>query len=272
MGGLDVAMNAQAVEVERRLGRPIMSSMHAFFSLGGLVGSVAGAGLLTMPWSGATTMAVAAGMMALVAVPAGRWLLAESRPPREQRERLGAADILRPRLLAIGVLAFCALFAEGAVGDWSSLFLSRQTGASAAAAAMGFAAFSVTMTLARFAGDRAVARIGGRRSLVIGGLLAFAGMTLAIAIPQLWVGVIGFALMGLGFANMVPVLFSAAGRAGATPQAGIAVVSMIAYAGSLLGPPLIGGLSEHVGLAQALSLVAAFGLLVALGARAIPES
>lgn len=272
MGGLDVAMNAQAVEVERRLSRPIMSSMHAFFSLGGLIGSIAGAGLLTMPWSGATTMAVAAGMMALVAVPAGRWLLAERRPPREQREHLGAADILRPRLLAIGVLAFCGLFAEGAVGDWSSLFLTRQTGASPAAAATGFAAFSVTMTLARFAGDRAVARIGARRSLVIGGLLAFAGMTLALAIPQLWVGVIGFALMGLGFANMVPVLFSAAGRAGATPQAGIAVVTMIAYAGSLLGPPLIGGLSEHVGLPQALSLVAAFGLLVALGARAIPES
>ena len=272
MGGLDVAMNAQAVEVERRLARPVMSSMHAFFSLGGLIGSVVGAAVLSMSWPAALTLLGAGLAMAPFAALTGRWLLAEEVAPQASKARLDAADILRPRLLAIGVLSFCALFAEGAVGDWSSLFLTRQVGATPAAAAMGFAAFSITMTLARFAGDRAVAWIGARRSLVVGGILAFAGMALALAVPHLAAGVAGFALMGLGFANMVPVLFSAAGRAGATPGAGIAVVTMIAYAGSLLGPPLIGALSGHVGLTSALSVVAVFGLLVAIGARAVPDT
>ncbi|MFO1148374.1 MAG: MFS transporter [Alsobacter sp.] len=271
MGGADVSMNAQAVLIERAMGRPIMSSQHAFYSLGGLIGAVLGGVLLGLPWDGSVNMVAAGLVMFGVAAWAGQFLLREAGHEREATARLGAQDVLRPRLLAIGFLAFASFFSEGAVGDWSSIFLTRHTGASPAMAALGFAGFSVTMTLARFAGDRVVARLGPRRSLVGGGLLAAAGMALALALPSLWTGVLGFALIGLGFANIVPVLFSAAGRVGATPGAGIAVVTMIAYGGLLVGPPLIGGLSEWVGLSGALLVVALLGLIVAAGARVVPE-
>lgn len=270
MGGVDISMNAQAVTVERLNGRPIMSSLHAFYSLGGLVGAVAGGGLLAMPWDGSLNMVGAAVILLVAGLVAGRSLLAEDAGGQTGEARLSWAAILRPRLLAIGALSFFAFFSEGAVGDWSSLFLTRHTGASAAMAALGFAAFSVTMTLARFMGDRVVVILGPRRSLAAGGLLAAAGMTLAILVPVLPVGILGFALMGFGFANIVPILFSAAGRAGATPGAGIALVTMIAYGGLLVGPPLIGGLAEIVGLTAALGVVAVFGLLVALGVKAVP--
>jgi MFS family permease len=271
MGGTDVSMNAQAVQIERAMGRPIMSSLHAFYSLGGLIGAVLGGALLGMPWDGSLNMVAAGLVMLALAAWAGRLLLPEAPQEREATTRLRVQDVLRPRLLAIGFLAFAAFFSEGAVGDWSSIFLTRHTGASPALAALGFAGFSVTMTLARFAGDRVVTRIGPRASLVGGGLLAAAGMALALAVPNLWAGVAGFALIGLGFANIVPVLFSAAGHVGATPGAGIAVVTMIAYGGLLVGPPLIGGLAEWVGLPAALLVVAVLGLIVAAGARVVPE-
>ncbi len=271
MGGADVSMNAQAVLIERAMARPIMSSLHAFFSLGGLIGAVLGGVLLGLPWDGSINLIVTGLVMLGIAAWAGRPLLPEDKHEREATTRLSAQDVLRPRLLAIGFLAFASFFSEGAVGDWSSIFLTRHTGASPATAALGFAGFSVTMTIARFAGDRVVARLGPRRSLVGGGLLAAAGMALALAVPHLWAGVAGFALIGLGFANAVPVLFSAAGRVGATPGAGIAVATMIAYGGLLIGPPLIGGLSEWIGLSAALTVVALFGIVVAAGARVVPE-
>jgi fucose permease len=266
-----VSMNAQAVQIERAMGRPIMSSLHAFYSLGGQIGAVLGGLLLGLPWDGSINMVGAGLVMLGFAAWAGRSLLPQERHEREARTRLAPQDVFRPRLLAIGVLAFAAFFSEGAVGDWSSIFLTRHTGASPALAALGFAGFSVTMTLARFAGDRVGTRLGPRTSLVGGGLLATAGMALALAVPSLWAGMVGFALIGLGFANIVPVLFSAAGRVGATPAAGIAVVTMIAYGGLLVGPPLIGGLAEWIGLPAALSVVALLGLVVAAGARAVPE-
>lgn len=271
MGGLDVSINAQAVTVERAMRRPIMSSLHAYYSLGGLIGSAVGGLLLAQPWDPAWTLAVASALMLAVGIAAGRTLVSDGSAARPAGEKIGMRDVLRLRVLALGGLAFLAFFSEGAVGDWSSIFLTRQTGATPAVAASGFVAFSITMTASRFLGDRVVAALGPRTSLVWGGLLAFAGMVLALAVPNLVAGVIGFALMGVGFANMVPVVFSAAGRAGVSPSAGIAVVTMIAYGGLLLGPPLIGGLSELVGLAPALSVVAVFGLLLAAGARLIPK-
>jgi MFS family permease len=271
MGGLDVSVNAQAVTVERRMRRPIMSSLHAFYSLGGLIGSAVGGFLLAQPWDPAFTLLAASALMLVVGVVAGRTLVPDGSATRPADEKIRTRDVLRLRVLALGGLAFLAFFSEGAIGDWSSIFLTRQTGATPAVAATGFVAFSITMTVSRFLGDRVVAALGPRPSLVWGGLLAFAGMVLALAVPNLVAGVIGFALMGVGFANIVPVLFSAAGRAGVSPSAGIAVVTMIAYGGLLIGPPLIGGLSELVGLSAALSVVAVFGLLLALGARVIPD-
>jgi MFS family permease len=271
MGGVDVSVNAQAVTVERAMRRPIMSSLHAFYSLGGLIGSAAGGLLLAQPWDPAWTLLVLSVIMLAVGVAAGRVLMDDKAAPRAEGEKIRIKDVLRFRVLALGGLAFVAFFAEGAIGDWSSVFLTRQTGATPAVAALGFVAFSITMTASRFLGDRVVAVLGPRPSLVWGGLLAAAGMTLALVVPTLVAGVVGFALMGVGFANIVPVLFSAAGRAGVSPSAGIAVVTMIAYGGLLLGPPLIGGLSELVGLTAALSVVALFGLLLAAGASLVPK-
>jgi MFS family permease len=266
-GGLDVAMNAQAVAVERAYGRPIMGSFHALFSLGGLAGAAMG-GLVVeagiSPLRHFTGAVLTLGLFTvLVAVPR---LLASEREPAAR----GGGFRLPPRsLLVIGAIAFCAMMSEGSVADWGAIFLHREVGTDEGSAAGGFAAFSITMALARFFGDRFAARLGTVRLVRLGGAIAAAGLALALAVGHTAVALAGFAAMGIGLAPIIPLIFSAAGRTpGMEAGPALAVTTTIGYSGFLLGPPLIGFVAQAYGLRAALGIVVIMCLAVALLAPA----
>lgn len=277
-GATEVPMNGQATLVEARDGVPRMSAFHGCFSLGGFLGSGLAALLLRAGHDARATLLVAGVASAALSVFATRTLLRDAPAPgahgpgahatAEREARPSLATAVRDRLLlALGALGFLGLFGEGAMSDWSALALQRTAGAGVDAAALGYAAFSVAMTAGRFTGDATVGRVGRARTLRASGLLAAAGLTLALTAPY-WAAVSGYALVGLGYANLVPILFSAGGRrAGA---AGIAAVSTLAYLGLVVGPPVVGGLSTLLGsLPLALGVVAVFALVIALGAGAV---
>lgn len=258
-GLLDVSMNSHASDVERRWGAAIMSSFHGAFSLGGLVGAVIGGALLAMGLGPAGEMTVAGSLnlvLALLAFPAlGRGVQPDAHE----------AGLAWPGRAAWGLcaIAFCCLMLEGAVADWSAIYLTTVARLSEAAAASGYAAFSVAMMAGRFAGDVVVRHLG-RRAVVVGGTaLALAGIALSAAVPEGVAATLGFLLVGLGLSNVVPVVFSAAARTGRTAAAGIAAVASCGYVGFIGGPPLIGA------VADATSLRAAFGCMILIALAAV---
>ncbi|MBT2227524.1 MFS transporter [Nonomuraea sp. NEAU-A123] len=267
-GVLDVSMNANAVEVERAWGRPIMSSFHAVFSIGGFAGAAAGGLFAHLALSPAATFLSVGVVVALLAVWAASWAL-RSRPAP-----VTSADGVRPGLpkgvLFLGVLAFCCLVGEGAAADWSSVYLREDLAASAGFAAAGYAAFSIMMTAGRLAGDRLAVRFGPV-ALVRGcGLLAAAGLGLALTVGHPVAGVAGFGCFGAGLSCIVPQVFSAAGhRDPAFAGRALARVASIGYLGFLSGPVLIGGLAELSGLPRALGVPALLAAFVALAATAL---
>ncbi|HWC01563.1 MAG TPA: MFS transporter [Methylomirabilota bacterium] len=250
---LDVAMNAQGVAVEATLGRPVLSSLHGLFSSGGLAGAAAAVGAMAagVPAAGHVLAVTLASFVVLVAMGGA---LLPTLPTGASRAPVFAWP---PRgLLGLGGLTFCALLAEGAMGDWSAVYLHDALGATRAFAGTGFAAFSLTMAAGRFGGDRLVARLGPAGLLRVSGGLAAVGLVAALAIGHPVVGVAGFALVGFGLANSVPVLFRVAGRMPGVPAGtALAAVATTGYAGFLAGPPAIGLVAESVGLPAALGLV-----------------
>jgi fucose permease len=266
-GLLDVSMNAQAVVVEQRRGRPIMSSFHALFSLGGVAGALLASGAMSL---GLGERAHAA-LVALAAVSLALPGLVPATPTPDAT----APALARPSraLLALGVLALLGLLAEGAMADWSAVYLHDTLGASPAVAAMGFAAFSLAMAVGRIGGDVLVGRLGPRRVLRLSATVAAIGLAAALLVGQPAVAVVGCALVGLGIANIIPVLFSAAARVpGLHAGRGLATVARTGYLGFLAGPPLIGAVAEVAGLALGLGVVSAACGFVALRAGVLPDA
>jgi fucose permease len=268
VGALDVAMNAQGVAVERQARRPIMAALHGMFSLGGMAGAgatalIAAAGIAPLPHFAA--------ICALVALLG----LAGCRPMLPAAAEGGAAGpgFARPSaaLLLPGLVALAGLLSEGAIADWSAVYLSTSLGAGTSLAAAAFAAFSLMMAAGRFSGDRLVAKLGGDRVVRGGGALAAAGLGLTLLIGDSLVAIFGFAMVGAGLSCVFPVVLSAAARTpGLPPSAAIAAVCTVGYVGFLVGPPAIGGLAELIGLPAALGLVVALCALIAVlgsGAR-----
>lgn len=267
-GMLDVAMNAEGAAVERRLGRPAMSSFHAAFSFGALGGAgigalAAAAGVAPLPHL--TLVAIVGGCIALAAIAR----LALEAP---QAPETGPLIAMPTRALAaLGGLAFCVLLAEGSVADWSAIYLREGLGATQAAAAAGLAIFSLTMGIGRLAGDRLVAAFGPRGVATTGLLLATAGLGVVAAAEAPIVAVVGFALVGVGLSTVFPLVVSAAARRPElSPGPAIAAVASAGYAGFLVGPPTIGLLAELLELRAALLLPAALcaGALLLAGTLA----
>ena len=259
---LDVAMNAQAVEVEQRRGRALMSSFHAMFSVGGLAGALLSS-VIIAAGVGAADHILTAALLGSVAILIARPALIAVAP-------FPSPVFVRPTrgLLGLGVLALCALLAEGAIGDWSAVYLMDSRGASQSVAAAGFAAFSLAMAGGRFAGDHVSRWLGAACLLRLSGALAAGGLLLALIVKEPVIAIAGFGLVGLGVANLIPVIFSAAGRAYAVaPGHGLAAVATTGYVGFLAGPPAIGLAAEVVGLPAALGIVALACAAVAIAAR-----
>jgi len=261
----DVAINAEASELERLLARPLMSGFHGMFSLGGMAGAGLGGLALQAGVAPPHHLLTAALLAALAVLVGSRAML-----PWSAAAPASADGHRRPRgaLLALGLLAALGLIAEGAMYDWSVLFLAQQRGAPTALAAAGYAAFSAAMAAARFAGDRVRAGVAPVALLRASGLLAAAGMALALLSDSAMVGLIGFALVGLGFANVVPLLFSAAASVpGVPPAHGIAAVSSLGYLGMMAGPPIVGFIAQAHTLTAGLATVVLFALVLAAAAR-----
>ncbi|MFI7131464.1 MFS transporter [Nonomuraea sp. NPDC050153] len=270
-GILDVAMNANAVEVERAYGRPIMSSFHAVYSIGGFAGATAGGLFAHFDLSAAATFVSMGVVIALLATWAARWAL-RSVPSAAQHpaSHSGEADARPTGIVFLGVLAFCCLVGEGASADWSSVYLREDLAASPGFAAAGYAAFSIMMTVGRLMGDRLAARFGAVPLVRCCGLLAAAGLGFALLGGHPVAGVIGFGCFGAGLSCIVPQVFSAAGhRNPAFAGRALARVASIGYLGLLSGPVFIGAAAQLAGLPLALVIPAVLAAFVALTATAL---
>ncbi len=247
VGAMDVAMNANAVEVEKSMRRAIMSSCHAYWSLGGLIG--AGIGGFLMARFGVLPHVLVVTVLSLTVIAiAWPMILADKPHPAATKEKLRLPMTPLPWL--IGIMALFSMVPEGTVLDWGALYLRNELGASVELSGFGFAAFSATMATMRFAGDHVRDRFGAKRTLRICTVTALVGMVLAGLAPNAYIAILGFAIAGIGISNMVPIAFSAAGNMpGLQPGIGLSVATFMGYSGMLFAPSLIGFVAEHTGFA-----------------------
>lgn len=257
LGMMDVAMNIQAVMVEKASGRSMMSGFHGFYSLGGILGAAGVSGLLWFGLSPLAAVIVMVGIIFLVLLACVGQLL-----PYGSTSRDPLFVMPHGKVILIGALCFVMFLAEGVVLDWSAVFLTSLRGIDPVHAGLGYAGFSVSMTVARLTGDRIVQALGGTRVIFLGGVCAAAGYLMVILLPAPAAAFAGFVLIGLGASNIVPVLFTAAGNQSAMPVSlAVAAVATLGYAGLLAGPAVIGFVAEASSLSVSFALIA-FGLLV----------
>jgi fucose permease len=267
MATLDVAMNAEASAVEESLGRPIMSSLHGMFSLGGMIGAALGGALLAHGMAPALHLALFAALSAFVLLMSCPAVLPHvPHAPHADPNAPHSGNRWRtPSLWALGALALIALIAEGAMYDWATVYMRDVVVATPALASAAYAAFSAGMAAARFAGDVVRARFGAPQLVMASASLACAGMIGALLLPYPLAALTGFTLMGLGLANMMPVMFAAAARVkGIHAAEGLAHVAGIAYVGLLIGPVIIGGVAQVTTLPIGLSVVALCAAIIAV--------
>jgi MFS family permease len=258
---MDISMNAQAVAVEERHGRSIMSSFHALFSAGGMAGAMAGGFLASRGVSPPAHFLGAAALFSIVAIFSARNLIADHAHPSAPSFSL--ARIPR-QALSLAAIAFIFFMIEGAMGDWDAIYLREFLSAGVGTAALGYAAFSLLMLAGRMVGDVAIGRMGRTRTVRSFSLVAAAGLALATAARSIPLALAGFGLVGAGCSVIVPVAFAGAGRIeGISKGAGMAAVSGAGYAGLLLGPPLIGFTAQGFGLRVALALLVLLAAMVA---------
>lgn len=260
LGSLDVAMNIHAVEVEKHAGRPLMSGFHALFSIGGFAGSLMMALLLSLGASALAGALLGAGLMALALIMAAPRLLRTRAVEDGPHFALPHGIVL----LLAGLTAITFL-AEGALLDWGALLLTEGGLVDVKRAGFGYMFFAIAMTLGRLTGDALTARIGDRAALLWGGVVAVAGFGVLIGAPVAAVAWAGFVLIGLGAANIVPVLFRQAASQNQMPAAlAIASISTTGYAGVLLGPAAIGLVAQYAGLSMSFVMLAGLVCLVPL--------
>ncbi len=271
MSLFDVAINTEGSALEAVGGRAIMGNLHGNFSLGGMLGAAFTGALIradiAAPWQLA---GIGAGFALWVNLAARAMLTvhpeANSSEPR--------AHFVWPRgvLLVIGLLAFAGMTAEGAMYDWCVLYLKQEVHMTQDHAALGYAAFSGAMALMRFTGDALRMRYAERSILRVGGLTTAFAMAVVLLSGVPWIAIAGYALVGAGLAQVVPILYNAATRVpGNSRAAAIASISSIGYAGFMIGPPLIGGIAQVLSLTAALTSVVVGAALLAWGARFVPE-
>lgn len=286
LGLMDVAMNAQGVAIERGYGRPILSGLHGVYSIGTLVAAVVGSAAAHAHVPVGVHLSVLGVLFAVLLLTGARGLLDRSNPHLDEEPATALSSPLadgpapakseaRPAkgtgflLALLGVIGLCSFVGEGAMADWSAVYLKESQGTGAGFAGLGYAGCAVAMTAGRLAGDRIVGRFGAVRVLRAGSLVACAGLGGGLAAGEPWAAVTGFTLFGIGVAVVAPVTFSAAGNLPGIPAAhGIARVTAVGYLGLLGGPPVIGFVAQAVGLPWALAVPAVLAGMIVLLAGA----
>jgi MFS family permease len=255
---MDVAMNAQGAAVERSYGRSIMVGLHGAWSVGALLGALAGSLAAAARWSVLAHFVLAAVVIALLTAVVIPWLRVQDRTSaRDERPRLAWPH---GALVPLALVALASSLGESTASDWSGVHLRDVVGVPASRAPWGFVAFTAAMVVARLTGDLVTRRFGPDRVVRFGGLLAGTGFVLVAVVPTLPAALVGFGLVGLGVAPIVPLVFSAAARVGRSAGEGIAAVATVGYGGFLAGPPIIGFVADAVDLRVSLLAV---GVLVA---------
>lgn len=270
----DVAINSEGTVLESLGGRPIMGNLHGTFSLGGMAGAALASLMLRLQVAPAVQMA-AVGVCVWAGVLVATRFMLEAHPedpPGPDGAAEGRAHFAWPRgpLLLIGALIFCGMTAEGVMMDWCVLYLKQELAVPQAQAGLGFAAFSAAMAVGRFGGDALRARFSEPRLMQAGALMAAVAMAVTLGVARPAVALVGYALVGLGLALVVPILFTAATRVPAVSRAAaIAAVSSVGYTGFVIGPPVIGAVAQGVSLTAAMGLVVVAAGALALGARRV---
>jgi len=263
MGALDCTINIQAIIVERASGRTMMSGFHGLFSVGGIVGAGGVSGLLSLGASPLIATVVVVAVIIIALIKAAPHLLSygsESDGP--------AFAIPRGVVLFIGLLCFTVFLTEGAMLDWSAVFLTSLRGVENSYAGLGYAVFALTMTMGRFFGDAVVRRVGPNRVIILGGLLAALGLALTILVPAWEVALLGYALVGAGCSNIIPVCFSAVGRQRSMPEnVAVPAITTLGYGGILVGPAAIGFVAHASSLDLAFMVLVFLLLGVSVGGR-----
>jgi MFS family permease len=270
-GALDVSMNGHASSIEAKWHAPIMSSFHAAWSAGGLLGAASG-GMLQKAGVGVVGgLALPDVFIGVLVAGAALFALRDVGP----RSGAPAGGFALPDagVMKLAALAFLCMMVEGAVADWSAVYLRSTLAGEASTAALGYSAFALSMAAFRVIGDVSVHRFGPARVVATGGFIAAAGLALVLGMPNVVTACVGFAMVGVGLANIVPVIFSAAGRSTLTPAVGVSMAATAGYAGFLIGPPLIGFGAGVFGLRLALGVLVVAALVVCLtGARAVSHT
>jgi MFS family permease len=264
-GLADVSMNAQGVAVERAYGRSIMSGLHGMWSIGTLVLSAIGAAVARSNVDGRVHFTIAAVALAVVGVGACAGLP----PDRLPGEEAPAFAWPSRSIVLIGLVALCAVIAEGGSGDWAAVYLQSRTGADEGTAAAGFTAVALAMTIGRLTGDWVVNRLGAVRAVQLSGTIATLGGVLVVVSRITLPAIAGFALIGLGIAVVVPLAFAAAGRVGANPAQSIAGVATVGYGAGLAAPAVIGGVAQISSLSVSFALITLACVVMGLGARVL---
>ncbi len=265
-GALDVSMNVQAVEVEKAYGRPIMSSFHALFSIGGMVGAFGGGALAAAGLGVWPHFLLAAVALSAVMIAANRYLF-QTEPHDGPEGRLALPEWA---LLGPATIALCIMCSEGAMADWTAVYLRDSLTAGPVLASAGYAVFSLCMAIGRLVGDRVVYRFGNVNVMRAGSALAALGIGSAVLVPRAETALLGFGLAGFGYSCLVPIVFSAAGRSRRTnPGTALAAVTMSGYVGLMAGPPVIGFAAEVLTLRGALVILVGLSLVATMLARTV---
>lgn len=284
----DVAANSQGAVIEAAFARPVIGSLHGSFSLGGMCGALVSSGWQAMGWPNQWHLGVVCACCAVLILLTSGWLLPESsaHAHRDASNAQGAGGdapapgqahalppALKRKLVVLGCLAFLALIVEGAMYDWSAVYMREVALAGGGFVSAGYAAFSVGMAAGRFSGDPVRAHFSEGALVVASCALSFAGLGLALLLPGVWTALAGFLLCGLGTANIIPVMFSSAGRmalaSGGSASNGLAVTTRLAYMGLLIGPVIVGFIAQRFDLRSALALSLLGVVAIAASARRV---
>ncbi|NVZ99130.1 MFS transporter [Pseudomonas gingeri] len=267
-GAVDVTMNVQGVMVERATGRILMSGFHGLFSLGTIVSA---AGITALLWLGATPLQASAAVMTALAA----FVLTYGRQMLGRSGEEGSPAFVRPsgKVLVLGVLCLFAFLAEGAILDWSAVFLTQVRGVEHSIGGLGYAVFAVMMALGRLNGDRILRQLGSRVVLIGGGLIVVLGFLVVVLAPNWLVNLVGFAVIGIGLANIAPVYLSLAGAQRTMPgELAIAAATSLGYLGILMGPAVIGLFAHATNLSWALLAVASLMIaIMGTATRLVPK-
>jgi MFS family permease len=249
-GSEDVAMNGQAVFVERLYKRSILSSFHGVWSIGTALGAGFGAlfAKLSIPLF-THFLIISSISLALILWAAFNLIkddpLSMSNENTEKDTEIPTFRLPTKAILPLGIIAFCGMTTEGSVADWAAIYMHKTIGKDEAFSALAFGAFATAMTIGRLIGDYFTEKFGKRKQLIIASLLSVIGLALALAFNNQWAVLAGFFIVGLGISTIVPIIYSTAGNTeGVSPSVGIAMATTIGYSGFFVGPPVIGYLAD----------------------------